>query len=108
MRKMNTLENIDGTPTLPVVSVSGGAGEALSVSESGRVWRLPAIRLGRGGFVLRSARRGREVLQARWCAHRDDQKAREAGCDAYISKPIDTRKLPIQAAECLEKKPRKQ
>jgi CheY-like chemotaxis protein len=24
----------------------------------------------------------------------DEQKAREAGCDAYISKPIDTRSLP--------------
>ena len=29
----------------------------------------------------------------------DDQKARDAGCDGYISKPIDTRKLPGQVAE---------
>lgn len=26
----------------------------------------------------------------------DDQKAREAGCDGYITKPIDTRRLPEQ------------
>ena len=25
---------------------------------------------------------------------RDEDRAREAGCDAYIAKPIDTRKLP--------------
>lgn len=31
----------------------------------------------------------------------DDQKAREAGCDGYITKPIDTRKLPAQVAEIL-------
>jgi len=31
----------------------------------------------------------------------DDQKARDAGCDGYIAKPIDTRKLPIQVAEML-------
>jgi CheY-like chemotaxis protein len=31
----------------------------------------------------------------------DDQKARAAGCDGYLAKPIDTRKLPIQIAEYL-------
>jgi CheY-like chemotaxis protein len=31
----------------------------------------------------------------------DDTKAKEAGCDGYITKPIDTRKLPIQVAEVL-------
>jgi CheY-like chemotaxis protein len=31
----------------------------------------------------------------------DDQKAQEAGCDAYVTKPIDTRKLPNQVAEIL-------
>jgi len=33
----------------------------------------------------------------------DDQKAREAGCDGYITKPIDTRALPNQIAEYLTK-----
>ena len=31
----------------------------------------------------------------------DDEKARAAGCDAYITKPINTRKLPQQIAEIL-------
>jgi CheY-like chemotaxis protein len=34
----------------------------------------------------------------------DDEKARAAGCDAYITKPIDTRKLPSQVAEFLARK----
>jgi CheY-like chemotaxis protein len=33
----------------------------------------------------------------------DDQKARAAGCDGYITKPIDTRKLSNQVAEILER-----
>ena len=35
----------------------------------------------------------------------DDEKAREAGCDGYITKPIDTRLLPVQVAECLAPAP---
>jgi len=31
----------------------------------------------------------------------DDQKAFDAGCEGYISKPIDTRKLPQQVASYL-------
>ena len=31
----------------------------------------------------------------------DEQKAREAGCDGYITKPIDTRTLPDQVAQYL-------
>jgi CheY-like chemotaxis protein len=33
----------------------------------------------------------------------DDAKARSAGCDGYITKPIDTRKLPDQVAEIFER-----
>lgn len=32
----------------------------------------------------------------------DEKRAREAGCDGYITKPIDTRKLAGQVAEVLE------
>lgn len=31
----------------------------------------------------------------------DADRAREAGCDGYIAKPIDTRRLPLQVAELL-------
>jgi CheY-like chemotaxis protein len=35
----------------------------------------------------------------------DDQKASDAGCDGYITKPINTRTLPAQVAEYLAGKP---
>ncbi len=31
----------------------------------------------------------------------DEERVREAGCDDYIAKPIDTRKLPAQVARLL-------
>ena len=31
----------------------------------------------------------------------DEQRARDAGCDGYITKPIDTRKLPALVAAAL-------
>jgi CheY-like chemotaxis protein len=34
----------------------------------------------------------------------DDQKAYDAGCDGYITKPIDTRELPRQVAAMLRRK----
>jgi len=33
----------------------------------------------------------------------DDEKAKAAGCDGYITKPIDTRKLPEQVAALLQR-----
>ncbi len=34
----------------------------------------------------------------------DEQRARDAGCDAYITKPIDTRRFPGQVADFLKQK----
>lgn len=34
----------------------------------------------------------------------DDQKAIRAGCEGYITKPIDTRRFPQQVKEFLEKR----
>jgi CheY-like chemotaxis protein len=32
----------------------------------------------------------------------DEEKVIEAGCNGYISKPIDTRRFPAQVAEYLQ------
>ena len=37
----------------------------------------------------------------------DEEKAIEAGCDSYVSKPIDTRQLPRLVASMLSPGPRK-
>ena len=34
----------------------------------------------------------------------DKERILEAGCDGYVSKPIDTRQLPLVIAEVLERK----
>ncbi len=34
----------------------------------------------------------------------DEQRALDAGCDGYVTKPIDTRLLPLQVAKCLRGK----
>ena len=35
----------------------------------------------------------------------DEEKAKQAGCDTYISKPIDTRQLPVKIREILDRRP---
>ena len=56
--------------------------------------------------VLKSRAATRDILIVAVTAFAmkgDDQKALDAGCDGYITKPIDTRKLPEQVAELLAK-----
>jgi two-component system cell cycle response regulator DivK len=38
----------------------------------------------------------------------DEDRAREAGCDGYLSKPIDTRTLPRTVAEYLRNAPERE
>jgi CheY-like chemotaxis protein len=37
----------------------------------------------------------------------DEEKAFEAGCDGYITKPFDTRTLPTQIRGYLDSEPKK-
>lgn len=39
-----------------------------------------------------------------YAMHGDEQRARDAGCDAYVTKPIDTRTLPTLVAELIERR----
>lgn len=48
-----------------------------------------------------STRRIPVVALTAFAMKRDEDRAREAGCDAYIVKPIDTRKLPTLLAGLL-------
>ena len=55
--------------------------------------------------ILKAVRRTRHipiVAVTSYAMKGDRQKALAAGCDAYVSKPIDTRRLPRQVAEWLE------
>ena len=52
-----------------------------------------------------ATRRIRIVALTAFAMKGDDQKARDAGCDGYIAKPINTRRLPLQVAEFLQRDP---
>jgi CheY-like chemotaxis protein len=68
---------------------------------------------GMDGFALTRRLRADEATRSipvvaltAFAMKRDEEKALEAGCDAYISKPIDTRTLPARIAALLESLPR--
>jgi CheY-like chemotaxis protein len=57
--------------------------------------------------LLRSREETRDipvVALTAFAMKRDEERALEAGCDAYISKPIDTRRLPLQLSLILAKR----
>jgi CheY-like chemotaxis protein len=93
------------------VRVAGSAPEALSVLESFRP-RLILMDLqlpGVDGLTLtrqlKADPRMSGVTIVALTAHAmrgDDEKARQAGCDGYLTKPIDTRAFPAKIAEFLK------
>ncbi|PYQ48712.1 MAG: response regulator [Acidobacteria bacterium] len=93
------------------VRAAGDAGEALGVLEEFRP-RLILLDLqmpGMDGFELARRLKGdaatRDIVIIALTAYAmkgDEERAREAGCDGYVSKPIDTRALPALIARHLE------
>jgi CheY-like chemotaxis protein len=47
------------------------------------------------------------VAMTAYVMEADEERAANAGCDGYISKPIDTRALPGQVATYLSEGPRR-
>lgn len=92
------------------VRTAGDAVEALAVLESFRP-RLILMDLqmpGMDGFDLTRRLKAdpatREIVILALTAYAmrgDEEKARAAGCDAYVAKPIDTRRLPALIARLL-------
>lgn len=92
------------------VAVAGDADEALAGIETFRP-RLIFMDLqlpGMDGFeltrMIKSNPATRDIVVIALTAYAmkgDDDRAREAGCDGYITKPIDTRSLPGAVAAYL-------
>lgn len=86
--------------------------EAALVALEGELPRMILMDLqlpGMDGFELtrrlKSNSRTRDVLIVAVTAYAmqgDERKARDAGCDGYITKPIDTRRLPELVARYLD------
>lgn len=98
------------------VRTARSAAEALmSVSESVPRLILMDIQLpGMDGLTLtrqlRSEPKTADIVIVAVTAYAmkgDEEKAIEAGCDAYLTKPIDTRSLPARVAELLSSGRRK-
>ncbi len=89
------------------VRTADGAEEAITVLENFRP-RLILMDLqmpGMNGFELTRRLKGdaatRDIVIVALTAYAmkgDEERAREAGCDGYVSKPIDTRSLPAVVA----------
>ena len=93
------------------VRTAADAAEALAVLETfhPRLILMDLQMPGMDGFELtrhlKSVPAHRNVVILALTAYAmkgDEEKARTAGCDGYISKPIDTRSLPAQIAEHLK------
>jgi len=92
------------------VSTAEGAEEAITILEDFRP-RLILMDLqmpGMNGFELARRLKGdaatRDIVIVALTAYAmkgDEERAREAGCDGYVSKPIDTRTLPALVARHL-------
>jgi CheY-like chemotaxis protein len=58
--------------------------------------------------ILKGSERTRDiriVALTAFAMKGDEQKALDAGCDGYVTKPIDTRKFPTQVLAFLENQP---
>jgi two-component system, cell cycle response regulator DivK len=92
------------------VRTAGDAGEALAILQQFRP-RLILMDLqmpGMDGFELTRRLKGdvatRDIVIIALTAYAmkgDEEKARAAGCDGYVSKPIDTRSFPDLVARHL-------
>jgi CheY-like chemotaxis protein len=97
------------------VRTAGDAGEALAILQQFRP-RLILMDLqmpGMDGFELTRRLKGdvatRDIVIIALTAYAmkgDEEKARAAGCDGYVSKPIDTRSLPDLVARHIAVTPR--
>ena len=81
------------------------SGLALSASRTAVVALLAGLvvlvaRLRRGWLVVAGAIV--VVALTAYAMKGDDDRAREAGCDGYVSKPIDTRALPALVSKFLQ------
>ena len=92
------------------VRTADGAAEAITILKQFRP-RLILMDLqmpGMNGFELARRLKGdaatRDIVIIALTAYAmkgDEERAREAGCDGYVSKPIDTRTLPALVARHL-------
>ena len=93
-----------------LVRTAGSADEALALLESfhPRLVLMDIQLPGMDGLELTrrlkaddATRDIKVVAVTAYAMKGDEEKARAAGCDDYVSKPIDTRALPRQIAELL-------